>query len=54
MSKNSITVTLKRTKMGWCVYLNREVYAVGSHEYCQEVSRSLILRALSVASQGAA
>lgn len=46
MSKNALTVTLKKTRMGWCVFLNGEAFAVGSHTYCQEVSKGLILRYL--------
>jgi hypothetical protein len=46
MSKNALTVALKKTRMGWCVFLNGEPYAIGSHAYCQEVSKGLILRHL--------
>ena len=46
MSKNALTVALKKTRMGWCVFLNREPYAIGTHAYCQEVSKGLILQYL--------
>lgn len=46
MSKNALTVSLKQTRIGWCVFLNGEAYAVGSQVYCQEVSKGLILRHL--------
>ena len=46
MSKNALTVTLKKTRMGWCVFLNGDAFAVGSHVYCQDVSKGLILRFL--------
>lgn len=46
MSKNALTVTLKNTRMGWCVTLNGEPYALGTHLYCQEVSKALILQYL--------
>lgn len=46
MSKNSLVVALKKTRMGWCVFLNGEAFAVGSQAYCQEVSKGLILRHL--------
>jgi hypothetical protein len=46
MSKNALTVTLKKTRMGWCVILNGQAFAIGSHAYCQEVSKGLILRYL--------
>jgi hypothetical protein len=46
MSKNALTVALKKTRMGWCVFLNGEPYALGTQLYCQEVSRDLILRHL--------
>lgn len=46
MSKIAFTVSLKKTRMGWCVYVNHEPYAVGSHAYCQDVSKRLILQQL--------
>ena len=46
MSKNALTVALKKTRMGWCVLLNGEAFAIGTHAYCQEVSKALILRYL--------
>jgi hypothetical protein len=47
MSKNSLTVAVKPIKkMGWCVFLNREPFAVGTRAYCDEVARGLILRYL--------
>ena len=46
MSKNSLTVRLKMTKMGWCVFLNHEPFAVGSYAYCNEVAQALMLRYL--------
>jgi hypothetical protein len=47
MSKNSLVVAVKpHKKMGWCVFLNREPYAVGSYAYCNEVASGLMLRYL--------
>lgn len=46
MSKNALTVALKKTRMGWCVLLNGEAFAIGTHAYCQEISKGLILRYL--------
>jgi hypothetical protein len=47
MSKNSLVVAVKPTKkMGWCVFLNREPYAVGSYAYCNAVAQGLMLRYL--------
>lgn len=47
MSKKALVVALKPTKkMGWCLFLNGEPYAVGSLDYCRDVSRELIVRYL--------
>jgi hypothetical protein len=41
MSKNAITVTLKQTRMGWCLFVNGLAYAVGSQAYCISVAQQL-------------
>lgn len=47
MSQKSLVVAVKPTKkMGWCVFLNREPYAVGSYAYCNEVAQGLMRRYL--------
>lgn len=47
MSKNSLVVAVKPTKkMGWCVFLNHEAFAIGTQAYCNEVAQGLILRYL--------
>jgi hypothetical protein len=39
--KNALSLTLRRTKMGWCLYVNGIAYAVGSQAYCIGVANSL-------------
>ena len=46
MSKTAFTVSLKKTRMGWCVFLNHEPFAIGTHAYCNDVAQGLILRYL--------
>ena len=48
MSKNSFVVSVKPTKMepGWCVFLNREAFAIGTRAYCDAIAQGLILRYL--------
>lgn len=48
MSKKSLVVAVKPTKMGWCVFLNheREPFAIGSRAYCNMIAQSLMLRYL--------
>lgn len=47
MSQKHLTVAVKPTKkMGWCVFLNGEAFAVGSRSYCDELAKGLILRYL--------
>lgn len=35
------TLTLKRTRMGWCLFVNGEAYAIGSQAYCIAVANTL-------------
>lgn len=47
MSKNALVVAVKPTKkMGWCLFLNGEAFAVGSYRYCNELAAALMLRYL--------
>lgn len=41
MSLHSLTLTLKRTRLGWCLFVNGEAYAVGSQAYCIGVANDL-------------
>jgi hypothetical protein len=41
MSKNALTLTLKKTRMGWCLFVNGVAYAVGSQAYCISVANEL-------------
>jgi hypothetical protein len=41
MSKNTLLVALKKTKLGWCLFVNGGAYAVGSQAYCISVANSL-------------
>lgn len=38
MSQNSLSLTLRQTKMGWCLFINGEPYAVGMRSYCIKVA----------------
>ena len=37
----SLSLTLKRTRMGWCLFVNGVAYAVGSQAYCISVANQL-------------
>lgn len=41
MTAKTLALTLKRTKMGWCLFVNGLAYAVGSQAYCIAVANSL-------------
>lgn len=41
MNTKSLTMTLKRTRMGWCLFVNGLAYAVGSQAYCISVANAL-------------
>lgn len=41
MSQKSLSLTLKRTRMGWCLFVNGLAYAVGSQAYCIGVANEL-------------
>ncbi len=41
MSKNALTVSLKQTRIGWCLFVNGLAYAVGSQAYCISVANQL-------------
>ena len=41
MSKNALTVTLKKTRLGWCLFVNGVPYAIGSRAYCIAVADDL-------------
>jgi hypothetical protein len=41
MSLHTLTLTLKRTRMGWCLFVNGMPYAVGSQAYCISVANEL-------------
>ena len=41
MSLKTLSLTLKRTRMGWCLFVNGLAYAVGSQAYCISVANEL-------------
>lgn len=41
MSPKTLSLTLKRTRMGWCLFVNGLAYAVGSQSYCIAVANEL-------------
>lgn len=41
MSTKTLALTLKRTRMGWCLFVNGLAYAVGTQAYCIAVANSL-------------
>lgn len=41
MSQKTLALTLKRTRMGWCLFVNGLAYAIGSQAYCISVANAL-------------
>ena len=41
MSKNALPLTLKQTRIGWCLFVNGVAYALGTRAYCIEVANTL-------------
>lgn len=41
MSKNALTVVLKQTRFGWCLFVNGLAHAIGSRVYCIGVANQL-------------
>lgn len=41
MSTKTLSLTLRQTKMGWCLFINGEPYAVGMQAYCIRVADSV-------------
>lgn len=41
MSKNALTVALKQTRIGWCLFVNGLAYAIGTKAYCIGVANQL-------------
>lgn len=41
MSKNALSLTLKMTRMGWCLFVNGVAYALGSRAYCIAVANEI-------------
>ena len=41
MSKKTLSLTLKLTRMGWCLFVDGAPYAMGSRAYCIGVSNDL-------------
>jgi len=41
MTKTALVLTLKNTRMGWCLFVNGEAYALGSRDYCIAVANGL-------------
>lgn len=41
MNPKTLTLTLKRTRMGWCLFVNGVAYAIGSQRYCIAVANAL-------------
>lgn len=38
MSAKTLSLTLRHTRMGWCLSINGEAYAVGTRAYCITVA----------------
>ena len=41
MSQKALALTLKQTRMGWCLFVNGLAYAIGSQAYCISVANEL-------------
>lgn len=41
MSQKTLSLTLKRTRMGWCLFVNGLAYAIGTQVYCISVANAL-------------
>jgi hypothetical protein len=41
MSKKALTVSLKQTRIGWCLFVNGLAHAMGSRVYCISVANEL-------------
>ncbi len=41
MSQKALALTLRRTRIGWCLFVNGMPCAVGSQDYCIAVANSL-------------
>ena len=41
MSARTLNLTLRLTRLGWCLFVNGEPYAVGSQSYCIGVANEL-------------
>lgn len=37
----SLSLTLRLTRMGWCLFVNGVAYAIGSQAYCIRVANGL-------------
>lgn len=41
MSQNTRSLTLKLTRMGWCLFVDGAPYAIGARAYCIGVANDL-------------
>jgi len=42
MRHTILNLRLKLTRLGWCLFVNGDAYAVGSREYCISVANELL------------
>jgi hypothetical protein len=41
MSQKTLSIQIKLTRMGWCLFVNGEPYAIGSQAHCIAVANGL-------------